>query len=205
MKPLGQAQANEKVRIRVALLDALHRRVGQMVVVAVRDHDGVNVRQRRNVAGRRREALRGQPLRRCAAVLKDRVEEHAQAGRELDIVAGMAQPGGAELVRARARRQEFGLHDIQLHPGGICQDAAARESVFPVSRLANPMLMTWDLRSTWTYNVHLSIWKGLGSAQEACGFVNLVVSPRRFFTWCAFASTSSGVGDKLDGFVTVVE
>lgn len=97
LKPHSVAQGREVVRFGELLLQTLDGRVAQMVVVVVAYHHDIDRRQVFEFAWRGRVALQALDVDRRAAVFKHRVEEHAQPAGELDVVASVAEPCGAEL------------------------------------------------------------------------------------------------------------
>lgn len=97
LKPAPVPQRREEVGVGEARLDALDGWVGEVVIVVVGDDDGVNDGEVLELAGRRVVAFKAVDGDGRAAVLEDGVEEDAQAAGELDVVAGVAEPGGAQL------------------------------------------------------------------------------------------------------------
>ena len=79
-----------------------------MIIVVVRDEDGVDKRQILRLTWRIREALRAHHVVRSTALLQNRVKQGPQATRKLDIVGGMTQPGCAEGWGLTCR-EEFGF------------------------------------------------------------------------------------------------
>ena len=63
-----------------------------MVVVTVRDNDGIDDGNVGDINGAWRVSLRAHKAEGRASRLEDRIEKDSQAVRELDIVAGVSQP-----------------------------------------------------------------------------------------------------------------
>lgn len=63
--------------------------------------------------------LWAEPGKWGAAVFEDGVEEYAEPGGKLDVVAGVAEPGCAQRLRARPRGEEGRLDDCDCRRGGI--------------------------------------------------------------------------------------
>lgn len=61
-----------------------------MVVMVVGDNNCVDKRDVFDLARHLRVPLRSKPGERRATILKDRIKQHSQTVRKLDIVAGMA-------------------------------------------------------------------------------------------------------------------
>lgn len=80
----------------------------EVVVVAVADEDGIDDGDVLELAWPLGESLGSHEAEGRAAVLEDGVKEDAQARRELDVVAGMAEPRRAQLVRRCAAGEPFG-------------------------------------------------------------------------------------------------
>jgi len=110
VEPLPVAQRRKELHVRVLLLDLEDRRQAQVVVVVVRDDDGVDDRDLFDVARRLRVPRRPEPREGRATVCENRIEEDAKAGRELDKEAGVAEPCRAQ-SRRLASRQELGRMD----------------------------------------------------------------------------------------------
>ena len=99
-EPLLQAQANKEVHIGKAGLDVEEGVGREVVVVAMADDNSINLGKLVDIAGNGGVAARAEVVcrPRGAARFEDWVEEDSQARGELDIVAGVAQPGGADAV-----------------------------------------------------------------------------------------------------------
>lgn len=69
----------------------------EMIVVRMRDANDVDFWDICDRARRLGVAFRSHELYGAAAVGEDGVEEHAEAAGEFDVVAGVAEPGCAEL------------------------------------------------------------------------------------------------------------
>lgn len=67
-----------------------------MIIMVMADNHGIHEGQVFEFAWGRRVALQPFHVDGRAAVFEDGVEEHAQARGELDVVACVAEPGGAE-------------------------------------------------------------------------------------------------------------
>ena len=83
----------------------------EMVVVRMGDDDRVDERDVVDLAWGRSVTLRTEPGEGRAAVFEDWVEEDAQTRGDLDIVAGVAEPGGTEVGRGGAGGEEGGGAD----------------------------------------------------------------------------------------------
>lgn len=94
-EPFFIAKWHEEVGVGVRSTDFENGGVGEVVVVVVRDDYGVDEGDVGDVAGFRRVAFGAKPGKGRAAVFEDGVEEDAEAGGELDVIAGVTQPGCA--------------------------------------------------------------------------------------------------------------
>lgn len=65
-------------------------RVGEMVVMAMRDDYDIDHRYVGKMAGSFCVSLRAQPSKWRAAIFENRVEQYSEATRKFDVVAGMA-------------------------------------------------------------------------------------------------------------------
>ena len=130
-EPAGQSQADKELRFWVVLVQLAHGRLRQVVIVRVRNDDGVQLGD----VGQRARRL-GVPFGTDeaawgTAVFKDRVEKHAQPVGVLDVVAGMAEPSGTQSIGVAALRllfQEVRLDYCDLMIGNIRSRHLALES-----------------------------------------------------------------------------
>lgn len=76
-----------------------------MVVVVVRDHDGVDKGNVLNLTGLLREPFGADPLRRRTALFEDWIKECSEPSGKLNIVAGMSEPGSPERLDVSLRRE----------------------------------------------------------------------------------------------------
>lgn len=74
--------------------------MGEVIIVVVRDDNSINVRNVWDLAWRFGVAFGAEPRKGGAAVGEDWVEKDSEAVRELDVVAGMAEPGCSKSRRA---------------------------------------------------------------------------------------------------------
>ena len=90
-----------------------------MIIVTMRDGHGIDDWDVCNLAGSGCEALGTDEAEGRAAIFEDWVEENAEAGRELDEVAGVAEPCRAERCRFCVGREEVGRFDVDGGGSGV--------------------------------------------------------------------------------------
>lgn len=74
-----------------------------------------------------------EPGNRGTAVFKHRVKQNAYTAGKFDIVARMPQPYRTQSLRARPRREELGLDDIDSRRRGIRPVAVSRKELVAIS------------------------------------------------------------------------
>ncbi len=73
-------------------LDLQDAGMGEMVVVAMTDHDNIYCGYVGEMTGSFCISFRAQPRKGRATVFEDWIEQYAETAREFDIVTGMSQP-----------------------------------------------------------------------------------------------------------------